>query len=295
MDTHYYNIAGMTLAVSSDLPIRGETFHPKFKQFAVQRPGEDVVHLHHHFHLLDVSKSEPGKKVYEKPPWKIYAANNRFTYVWMPSNENANGFRRAGVFSLDHTQGVLYNDESNQKVFHDGNAGSLTLFPTDQILLARLLADRKGCILHATGMIMDGDGLLFAGHSDAGKSTLSLMMKQRATILCDDRNIVKKETDGFKLYGTWSHGDVEAVSADSAGLKGILFLQQAQENSLVKIEDRSIIVKKLLACLIKPYATQTWWNRTLDLVKEIVREVPCYALCFDKSGEVVELLEKEFN
>jgi len=292
MKAHYYNIAGMTLAVSSDLPIMEETFHPKFRQFAVKAPGEDVVHLHHHFHLLDMGENEPGKKIYEKSPWMIFQNNNHFTYVWMSSLDNTDNSKRAAVFSLDHTRGVIYNDEINQRAFNDGNVGALTLFPTDQILLARLLADRNGCLLHSSGMIMDGKGLLFAGHSDAGKSTISLMMKNRATILCDDRNVIRKQGSGFKLYGTWSQGDVEDVSADSAGLKAILFLQQAQENSLVKLEDTSIILKKLLACLIKPFTAGTWWHKTLDLVEEIVRDVPCYELCFDKSGEVVELLEK---
>ena len=144
MKKHYYNIAGMTLAVSSDLPIRGETFHPKFKQFEVQKPGEDVVHLHHHFHMLDVGKSEPGEKVYEKPPWAIYAGSDRFTYVWTPSSGYSNGFRRAAVFSLDYTQGVIYNDDINRGAFTAGNVGALTLFPTDQILVAQLLGARKG-------------------------------------------------------------------------------------------------------------------------------------------------------
>jgi hypothetical protein len=295
MDKHYYKVAGITIAVSSDLPVREETFHPKFKEFEVKAPGEDVVHLHHHFHMLDVGKSEPGKKVYEKPPWAIYSDNSRFTYVWTPYSENSNGFRRAAVFSLDHTRGVMYNDDINLGVYNAGNIGSLTLFPTDQILLARLLGYRKGCVLHSAGMIMDGNGLLFAGHSDAGKSTISLMMKHRATILCDDRNIIKKEADGFKLYGTWSHGDVEDVSSDSADLKAIFFLKQGKEIRLVRIKDRKTILKKLLACLIKPFVSATWWNKTLDLVEEIVGEVPCYELCFDKSDKVLELLESEFG
>ena len=285
----------MTFAVSSDLPIKEDTFHPKFKQFEVKAPGKDMVHLHHHFHLLDIGKSEPGKKIYEKAPWAIYKGDNQFTYVWTPSSENSNGFRRAAVFSLDHTQGVIYNDDINHGAFNAGNIGSLTLFPTDQILLARLLGDRNGCVFHSTAMIMNGKGLLFVGHSEAGKSTMSLMMKHRATLLCDDRNIVKKEAKGFKLFGTWSHGDVEDVSSDSADLRAICFLKQAKENSLVRIEDRKIILQKLLACLIKPFVSKMWWNNTLDLISEIVRGVPCYEFSFDKSGRVAEVLENEFN
>ena len=295
MAKRYYKTAGITIAVSSDLPIMEETFHPKIKQFEVKTPGEDTVYIHHHFHLLDIGKSDPGKKVYGKSPWMIYEGKKHFTYVWTSSIENTDSLKRAAIFNLDHTKGVIYNDETNRMAYNAGNVSSLTLFPTDQILLARLLADRKGCILHSSGMIMDGNGLLFAGHSDAGKSTMSLMMKNRATILCDDRNIIRKQAGGFKIYGTWSHGDVEDVSSDSADLKAIFFLKHAKENRVKRLEDKTMILKKLLACLVKSFVTPEWWNQTLALISEIVREVPCYELCFDKSGKVVNLLEDEFK
>jgi len=295
MDKHYYKTGGITFAVSSDLPIMEETFHPKFKQFEVKTPGEDLVCLHHHFHLLDMGKSDPGKKIYEKSPWVIFENKNHFTYVWMSSLDNTDDSKRAAVFSLDHTHGVIYNDDRNLMIFSAGNAGALTLFPTDQILLAWLLSDRNGCMLHSSGMIMDGNGLLFAGHSDAGKSTISMMMKRRATILCDDRNIIRKEAEGFKLYGTWSHGDVEDVSSDSADLKAIFFLKQAKENRVVRLENKKKILKKLLACLVRSFVTKNWWSKTLDLISEIVRDVPCYELSFDKSGAVVNLLEDQFK
>lgn len=292
MEKRYYKTGGITFGVSSDLPIMGDTFHTKFKQFEVKVPGEDLVCLHHHFHLLDMGKSDPGKKIYEKSPWMIFENKNHFTYVWTSSLDNTDGLKRAAVFSLDHTHGVIYNDEINLMAYSAGNVGSLTLFPTDQILLARLLADRNGCMLHSSGLIMDGNGLLFAGHSDAGKSTISLMMKNRATILCDDRNIVRKQGDSFKLYGTWSHGDVQEVSCDSANLKAIFFLKQAKENRVRRFENKTLILKNLLACLVRSFVTENWWNKTLDVISEIVREVPCYELCFDKSGKVVKLLEK---
>jgi len=295
MYERYYKTAGITLAVSSDLPILGDTFDPKFKEFEVKAPGEDTVYLHHHFHLMDMGTSEPGKKVYEKPPWMIYEGKNQFTYVWTSSDANTHDLKRGAIFSKDHTQGVIYNDESNLNRYDSGNIGALTLFPTDQILIARLMGDRKGCVLHSAGMIMNGNGLIFAGHSDAGKSTISLIMKNRATLLCDDRNIIRRQGQGFRLYGTWSHGDVDDVSSDSADVKAICFLKQAKENRLVRLEDKKIILKNRLACLVKPFVTAQWWNKTLDVITEIVRQVPCYELCFDKSGSVVTLLEDEFK
>ena len=33
-----------------------------------------------------------------------------------------------------------------------GGLASLTMFPTDQIMLSRVLADREGCFLHSRGL-----------------------------------------------------------------------------------------------------------------------------------------------
>ena len=140
---------------------------------------------------------------------------------------------------------------------------------------------------------MDGQGLLFVGHSDAGKSTMVTMLKDRAEILCDDRNIVRRRGKGnYTIHGTWSHGDVPDVSPNSSSLRSIMFLEQAPENRIVPLTDKKEIMRRLLACLIKPFVTADWWEKMLTLVEKISHELPCYILRFDKSGGVVEVLEK---
>jgi hypothetical protein len=211
--------------------------------------------------------------------------------VGISPTEGDENIHRVAVFNHDHTSGRIYNDSAREKTFRDGNLASLTLFPTDQILVAQVLAERQGCFLHSAGVSMDGKGLLFVGHSDAGKSTTSLMLKPHAEILCDDRIIVRKWPDGFRIHGTWSHGDVPDVSGESAPLTAILFLKQAPENRLEPIDDTSEVARKLLACLIKPFVTADWWDKTLTLIESIAREVPCYDMHFDKSGDIVPMLK----
>jgi hypothetical protein len=133
------------------------------------------------------------------------------------------------------------------------------------------------------------------GHSEAGKSTIVTMLKDRAEILCDDRMIVRRWENGFRIHGNWSHGDVPEISANSAPLTAIMFLEQSAQNRLIPLNDKKEVIKKLLACLIKPLVTADWWEKILTLAEKIVQEVPCYMLQFDKSGGVVNLLEKEFG
>ena len=320
LDYRYYHIAGIIIRMESDLPITDATFHPKFKHFEVSGPGEDTITIRHHFSLPDLIDWDMGEEVYRKPPWAIYKNGPSWFYMGIGGNSGGTikrlwskishrlypltlrsrqktkrvesikdgNIHQLAVFNHDYSNIRIYN--KTEKFFRRGNLHSLTLFPTDQILLARVLAKRGGCYIHASGVALDGKGFLFVGHSDAGKSTMVMMLQDKAKVLCDDRIIIRRWPKGFKIHGTWSHGDVPDVSADAAPLKAIFFLKQDRENRLIPLDRKQEIIGMLLACLIKPLSTADWWERMLALVDQIVHEVPCYFLHFTKDGEVIDLL-----
>jgi len=288
----YFRIADITIQVDSDLQITETTFHPKFKLFEVDGPGDDPITISHHFSLLDLDGKSLGKEVYRKTPWAIYKNNGSWVYLGISPTQGDKSLHRVATFNSEHTRARIYNDKAREEIFLKGNLDSLTLFPSDQILIARVLADREGCYLHSCGVNFQGKGLLFAGHSEAGKSTMATLLKGKAEILCDDRMIIRSKPEGFKIYGTWSHGDVPDVSANSAPLKAILFLEKADENRLIPLEDRKEVAKRLLSCLIRPFVTIDWWEKTLALIQKLAEQVPCYRLKFDKSGAVADILRK---
>jgi hypothetical protein len=90
------------------------------------------------------------------------------------------------------------------------------------------------------------------------------------------------------VHGTWSHGDVADVSSVSAPLRAILFLQKDTRNQITPLTDRKEIWKRLLATLIKPMVTADWWQKEIDVLAQVVNEVPCYTMHFDKSGAIVD-------
>lgn len=286
----YFKIADITIQVESDLAITETTFHPKFKYFEAAGPGEDTISIRHHFSLPDLNGQDLGKELYRKPPWAIYKKGNSWVYLGILPKPRDKILHRVAVFNSDHTRARIYN--YNEETFLKGGLDSLTLFPTDQILLARILADRQGCYLHSCGVNLKGKGLLFVGHSEAGKSTMATMLKDKAEILCDDRIIIRNRAEGFKIYGTWSHGDVPDVSGNSAPLKAILFLEKSEKNYIIPINDKKEKSQRLLSHLIKPFVTRDWLEKTLSLIEKISDQVPCYVLEFDKSGGAVELLKK---
>ncbi len=240
--------------------------------------------------------AERGEEVYRHPPWAISRRGGSWIYEGISPDADDPTLHRVAVFNADHTRGELYNVEDSERIWRDGGLGSLTMFPSDQILLARLLADRNGCFLHSGGLLIDGQGFLFVGHSDAGKSTTMELVRgalgERAEILCDDRNIVRRWPEGFRVHGTWSHGDVPDVSSASAPLRAILFLEQSADNEIVPLADRKLIWQRLLATLIRPLVTADWWHKEMDVLEQIVDEVPCFTMRFDRSGAIVPELEK---
>ncbi|MFO7676101.1 MAG: hypothetical protein R6X12_07300 [bacterium] len=297
-----FGIGGITIRVESDLPFTDRTFDPKFQQFELDGPGPDTVTIRHHFELPAVDPDTLGREVYRKPPWSIYRRDSCWVYLGVLPEELGSGLFKVAVFNDDHSLGDLYHPGDGE--FREGGLHSLTMFPTDQILLTPLLADRQACFLHSAGAILNRQGLLFVGHSEAGKSTTLKLIKDRAEILCDDRNIVRRETGEagsagcghsrgtrIRVYGTWSHGELPQVSPASAPLRAILFLEKSGENSLALLDDRSDILGRLLGCVIRSLETQGWWQKTLGVVEALCREVPCYLMRFDKSGQILEQLE----
>jgi hypothetical protein len=284
----YFRIAGLTVIVKAALPLNKKTFAPKFKSFAAAAPGRDAVVLDHRLGIPEFAL-DLGGIVYKKPPWAVYREGSSWIYLGITAKKGGK-FWLAAVFNSDHSQGLIYHE--NSKMFLAGNLASLSLFPTDQIWLARVLAERRAFILHAAGMKIKGQGFLFAGHSEAGKSTTVGLLQDEGEILCDDRMIVRRWPKGFKIHGTWSHGDVTQVSAAAAPLRAVLFLEKAETNRLIPIDDPREILERILPLLVKPLITVDWWEKTLAIVAGLVGEIPAYRMQFDKSGGIKELIRE---
>ena len=154
---HYYRIAGITIKVESDIPITDETFYPRFDLFRVEGPGEENAIFRHHFSIPNIDDWSLGKLVYNRLPWNVYRNEDSWTYLGVTPYESDDTIWKVAVFSDDHTRGEIYS-LGDKVVLH-----MLTSFPSDQIIIARMLADKEACYLHSSGMIIDGAGLAFVG------------------------------------------------------------------------------------------------------------------------------------
>jgi len=289
----YYQIGGITIELVSELPIAKNTFHSKFSAFETTSPLNEKMIIEHRFNWEDNSLFSSDKDpFYTNGPWKIFQKENRIIYKWMNPRPPHDNILRKAACDIEHRHIIIYNDASLKQKYLEGNLTSLSMFPTDQVLIGPYLAYKQGIILHSLGIIFNHSGLLFVGHSNAGKSTMANILKGESEILCDDRNIIRKTSNGYQLYGTWSHGDVSDISPNSSNLKAIFFLTKSTANLVEPINDIKFLIPKLLAVLIRPVSTPGWWNQSIDLIVTLAKTVPCYILKFNKDPYVIELIKE---
>ena len=288
-DHRCFQVAGLPIRVESDLPITETTFSQRLKLFEFDGPEEGTILIKHFFGLPDLKFRDLGEKVVEQLSLTIFRKSDGWIYFSKGYDDTVSDFlHQVSFVNPSHTRVEVYNERDS--IFRNGDLAVLSFFPSDWLLIARVLADRQGCMFHSSGVVLDGKGFLFVGHSGAGKSTMVKMLLDKAEILCDERIITRKVQEGFRIYGTWTHGEVPIFSASSAPLKAILFLKQARKNRITLIHDKAQAIARLSACAFKPLATGDWWENTLSFMEELIAKVPCCLLEFDQSGEVVHLL-----
>ena len=179
----------------------------------------------------------------------------------------------------------LLNDE--------GSAVSPLHYPLDQILLMLYLSLRNGLIVHSAGFSLCGRGYLFPGCSGTGKSTISRKLLKNTGVGClsDDRIIIRKTEDSFKMFGTPWPGEAGIAVNKSAPLSGIFFLVQSRENRIEKITDAEAF-RRFMPVLSIPWFDKDAINGCFSIVKELISEVPLYILHFTPEIRVEDFFEE---
>lgn len=290
----YFRIADITIQVDSDLPIDDHTFHPNFESFTVDGPGPDTVVIRLHFSLPDLAGQNLGLELYRKHPWAIYGKNGSYIYLGISQHPENSSVSCVATFSEDHTSLRLYNDHVHEDSWRKGNLHSLTMSNLDHDLIAHLLAVRQGLYLHSAGAILNGAGVLFVGHSKATKSSIAKVILDHgsshgltAEILSDDRNIVRRFDNVWRVFGSWSHGDAPPASSGDAPLQAVCFIEEGAKNTLTALTDPKEITRRLLAFLIRPFTESERSSKTLELVDILSRESSFYVMRFDTSGGIL--------
>ena len=176
-------------------------------------------------------------------------AEHLFTTIHYDNNEENWSFCRRGrgfVYScpLKDKEHVVFLDKDftggrafllNKRLDRAWKASDL-IYDFLQVLLIAYMAQRgSGVILHAAGIRDGKKGFLFAGKSGAGKSTSSRIWHKnaKATVLNDDRIIIRKAGGRFFMHSAPWHGEFDDYLASHTRpvrLDHLFIIHHAREN-----------------------------------------------------------------
>ena len=146
-------------------------------------------------------------------------------------------------------------------------------------------------MVHACGVDDGGRGYLFAGNSTHGKTTIARLWGHEASILNDDRIVLRKRAGRFWMYGTPWHGEYTATSPQGVPLEKIFFLRHAQLNTTSRKKGAAASAMLLARCF-PPFWDAPCMEFTLDFCAELVDAVPCYELGFIPDKGVLETVRR---
>lgn len=167
-----------------------------------------------------------------------------------------------------------------------------------QVILINYFAlNRIGIFVHSIGVKdLDGRGLLFAGKSGAGKSTTARIWHKysKATVLNDDRVIVRMVNNKFFIYGSPWHGefsDYLQSHIESALLDKLFFIDHAPGNTAQRISEKAAFN------LLYPTLFPTFWDRkclenVVSFSQSLTQTIPCFRLGFVNNERVIDFVRK---
>src|ERR1700751_4642801 len=100
-----------------------------------------------------------------------------------------------------------------------------------RIVHTLVLARQGGFLLHSASAIRNGKAFLFAGVSEAGKTTISRLAPSDVTLLTDEISYVRKGGEGYVAFGTPFTGELAKLGENtSAPVAALYLLAKGREN-----------------------------------------------------------------
>ena len=164
-------------------------------------------------------------------------------------------------------------------------------FIWNMIGLESVLMRQQALILHASFIKWDEKGILFSAPSGTGKSTQADLWQKYlgAEIINGDRAGIRKKDGVWRAYGLPYAGSSKIYRNESALLSAIVVLEQAEENSICPLGHTEAVVRLLPEFSLHRWDA-TFMNQAMDLITEIVENVPVYLLKCRPDKRAVEIL-----
>lgn len=164
---------------------------------------------------------------------------------------------------------------------------------------------RKGVFLHCSSVYVSGKAILFLGHSNAGKSTISQLLSERYPVIADDKVWISRKSNGDWMVRDASsnfRGVIEnyfTFGRDQYPLIAVLRIFKSNATQILPISPKETCVYLLDAVF------EIDFQRRIDDVKirkewfklaaQISRKIEGWHLTFPKDKSIINEIHNNFD
>jgi len=253
--------------------------------------AEPEVRIHAHYDGVPQIPLRNEDTIFDpQAAWSLHRVDEQYVFLQKDVVPSATGPYVVAIFDRDFRHGTVHRRvRDSERVPPEGLLPYPLDYPLGEVLMICLLAQERGVMLHACGVDDAGRGYLFAGNSGDGKSTMARLWKDEATILNDDRIVLRQRHGRFWMYGTPWHGEYTTVSPHGIPVERIFSLHHAEANH-ARDWHGAAAASKLLARSFPPLWETDGMGFTLEFCTQLVKTVPCYELGFAPDRHIVDFV-----
>ncbi|MDH5346705.1 MAG: hypothetical protein OEW13_02265 [Nitrospira sp.] len=169
------------------------------------------------------------------------------------------------------------------------------LNPLVEVCLLTRLAREGGLLLHSAGVLSPTSGYIFTGQSGAGKSTLSEFFNtDGASVLSDERMIIRKSGDTFLIHGTPWVGSGAFAKNESGPLTELFCISHGAQHRIDRLSPSAVLALILPQCFL-PHWDRSVIESTMACLSDLIAHVPCQRLTFAKQPDVVDYIQNQLT
>ena len=262
-------IADVLIDIQSEKDFSEETGLIHFKENDLSLPADVKVLIRYSVPDFDI----------QIPP-DFEARNEQLVFYRIFKKENGLLFVIYSQEVPDEIQQIAWLDQSklNWEIYIPDEkliAGNPLKFPMLPIMMHYICHQFDAVMIHASCVSDSGKGRVFSGFSGAGKSTMSKIWSDAGrTIINDDRLIIRKTGDVFKVYNTPMY---YVDFSKSVHLDSVFLIRHCKENQISRLSG-AVAISRMLAFVIQNNFDPEIISHNLNIVQQIAENAGIYDL-----------------
>lgn len=273
-----FEIGGVCFSVKAAHPVIQKRLIEHYRHYICDKKADIFIEVKH-----GNSVKNPNLKnvLVNGPTWKLGWKDN--CYILCFAGEKDVSFARI-------------NPAFNRIIFYtEDSSGQLLLFLLPEVLMGVILPRNNAILIHACGVLAGKRGYFFPASSGEGKSTIAkLALREGFSVLNDDRIIICRKGNLFKICGNPWHGEVEDTSNGSCAVKKVFFINKAFSNKVRLMTDKEAMLGFLKNTFYLPVDCDIMKKR-FSFCSDLAKALNCYSMDFRADKTIWRFLDECFK